>query len=713
MPPSDDRVIPLASFKFYDPGGGDVTLATRACGVYDVIQKTGGLGLYSQDAFGRSKLQTLPGCGLTCAPFVNLKDTRLANYTTSGGSWEERSPATGSPRVYRLVQYDTSNAVQWSARSSFSLDSNPHVAFSLFFADQSPDWNSASFPPYIRFEFGEVGGQARLGIEFGKELGTRFVAYDASTGLWATLLDLPRAPTVADQPNSEALILLRCLRGRIFVSTDGGNDYKSVGYQDGTALTVPSTPFTLRGQGNLTVFGLHQIQYVAGTYTSQQRGIYEPRLGAAATAGHGYLPAGTSFSVTNLSAPTAAAPYVQYRATLTPTTAIGTPFTYYRAPELYTAQVTYGASVQPGTGLPFYSLPWDDTCLSLDIRKPYELDGATCTIRLRKEARTVLSALLPPGTSTKWRKVQVVGGEYLDNLGAFETILFSGYVRTPSTEQQEYNKQFLDIVLDNASIRFKRAKWDDLTIPLTGLTINQALDYVLATEGLDASYRSWATIGDFITIPVAEPESPCFWPKAGETKWETMQKLCRVAGLELGVLDNGTFQTIPLGTALLPIYVYEASPVNDVRYGIQSLRVDRDASESITACLAQGTDAYGNAISAMAIDSAAEQFQFSARFSPWRELEVTDLPGTATYGLLASTAQGTMIEGMWPKIEPQLEAPFNQALGRRQQIQIVGTALSHGVQDGDRHIILGLDHHLEPDINKCKTTIRARTIYQP
>src|SRR5690349_4004105 len=128
MPATDNRILPLASVRLYDVGQGDPVITDSGWRWLDILSESAAAGTVSLSS-GELTLQYLPDAGLVCRPFLTLADTRATQYSTSGGSWEERRPDVGSPRKYRMVQYDTTANVAWSATAKFSLPANPSVGF--------------------------------------------------------------------------------------------------------------------------------------------------------------------------------------------------------------------------------------------------------------------------------------------------------------------------------------------------------------------------------------------------------------------------------------------------------------------------------------------------------------------------------------------------------------------------------------------------------
>src|SRR4051812_47617128 len=100
MPAADVRAAPLARALLAAPGQGDPLKTLEELTWLGVLGYEWPFGTFSRDGSGFPQLAYQPGAGLVCRPFYIPQDTRLTHYTTAGGSWEERKPGTGSPRVY-------------------------------------------------------------------------------------------------------------------------------------------------------------------------------------------------------------------------------------------------------------------------------------------------------------------------------------------------------------------------------------------------------------------------------------------------------------------------------------------------------------------------------------------------------------------------------------------------------------------------------------
>src|SRR5262245_31728518 len=152
---TENRVVPLASIRLFDPAAGDPLVSDRGWGHWDALalQDPRFAVPRISKSSGEPTLEILQGCGLVCRPQLVLQNTRLTNYNTSGGTWEERRPASGI-RKYRLVQTDTTANVAYSATSKVHLPKNPNLLIEYVLFDTPPDHDADTYPPYVRFEFG-------------------------------------------------------------------------------------------------------------------------------------------------------------------------------------------------------------------------------------------------------------------------------------------------------------------------------------------------------------------------------------------------------------------------------------------------------------------------------------------------------------------------------------------------------------------------------
>lgn len=696
----DARIRPLCSLRLYDKGQGDPYLIDRGYVCYDILQKNWPRGTISTVLFnGRYEptleYLTVDGApiGLTCRAFPVWQDTRLANFSTGTGTWvERRSASAGREYKHRLIQFDGSPNLEWDATTNYPLPENPHVYFTLKIGGTPADHDAATLPPYVAIELGN--GQWRL--EFAKGAGASLQRW--LSGQWVTVQRLAELESIGNSDRGEAVGVLRCLRGRILVSTDGGKQYVSFGFPDGTPATIQRGTLTLRGTGGLCVFGLHQCRYYAGQYTSQGRDTLTARgiLATPALAGRSTIPTGAAVSFADLSQPTLR--LAQYRATLKPASLPGVPFTFYAPPELYAVQLTYAPITAGGSGA--YTTPWDGTVETVDVEEQLELDQASCSVTLRRDAA------VPFTGDYRFRKMGVYLGHVNADGTSAATLAFTGYVPDLGPEQAQYNDQRLALALDNASVRFRQAEWDDFTaFPLGGLTPNQALVAILASEGLGSGYYVGHVNGDAFALDLGSPEAPFEFPKRGEKKWTTMVRIASYAGLVLGVLNTGQIAAVP------PDYVeptvthtWQWDPATFAAL-MERLRNRTDYRRSGTAVLNMVGSEFGETFYAWAVDTAAENDPTNPRFCPWRQLSQDELPGTGTPVMLVLRTQADARESFGIKDEPELTTPVKLDLRRRQRVRITGSTV--GIGNTQDFGVATIAHRYRPVMADCKTEVTA------
>jgi hypothetical protein len=284
---------------------------------------------------------------------------------------------------------------------------------------------------------------------------------------------------------------------------------------------------------------------------------------------------------------------------------------------------------------------------------------------------------------------------------------FTGYIAAVTVSADRYNDQRLELHLVTLAERLKRAQWTDFdSVPLGGQTVNQALDAILYSEGLDDfpvllglpySYRSWHVLGDLLTLPAGLAENPFEWPVRGESKWETMVRIAGYAGLEIAVLDDGTLSSGPQKYVEPWVsYEFEALPETDLKALVKGAAFSVDYRESVTMVLVQGADYLtGGARYAYGVDAFAEGFVLSDRFSPWRDTWQEEVPFPCDQLVLATRAQAAAVEGFPVKYEPDLTYPVNLDVTRRKRVRIQG--LNVGIGDWDEFAVLTLTHEYRAD----------------
>lgn len=699
-PITDDRALPLASVRLYHPGQGDPFLVDRGFRWYQPVAGIWEGGSITYTTSGEPKVEHLEGIGIVCRPSLALQDTRTADYTFhSTSDWDERMPATGSPRKYRLVQSNASADLQWHATSRFALPGDPHIAFSLVAPPSPPDHDATTYPPYGRLELGDGQWALQWSRAFGSALMLKV------SGSWRIVAELEPLQPV-DQEMGEPLVMIRPMRGAIGISMDRGRTYRWYRGSDGRGASIRAGKITLRGQGGQVIFGLHQLAYATGSYTSPERTTLTSRSIAATPAitFRGLAPTNTVLSVVDASTP--AQGLAAWTATLQPGTLLGPPgWSCHTTPELYAVQLVYPVIRSGGSGA--YSTPYDDAIEDIEIDRPFELAEAHCRIRIRRPADLSFSY-----RHGRWPRVDVWLGHTLDGGGTEWTLAFSGYLERLRSMQSEYGRAEVELSLTGPAIRFQRTTWVEIeSIPLGGRTLNQALDLVLDTEGLSGWHRSWHWAGNYIVLPGGSPEDPSFWPQPGESKWDTMEQLCRWAGMELGVTTTGQLATVPRD------YVepwvtrkWEWANYASIHEVALSADYELDCAGSVTGVLRRGTDEYGIPIWAYMIDAAAEWLPSSDRFCPWRELDQETIRTATSPGWLALAAQSDFLDLATPRQELELTTPVQLGLRRRQQVRLVGAPI--GVWTSDRFMITALRHSYRKatPVAGLTTTVTMRRI---
>lgn len=684
----DTRFGHLARVLVYDQGGGDPIVNDWGWGHYSILAEeweVRGDESLSATSAGEPHLDFLDGVGLTCKPFVNVKDTRSANYTTSGGSWAELRTATFGGLAYRLIQTNTAANLAWSVTSGFSLPGNPHVAFEIHFSETPPDNTLATFPPFVRIEFGEAWA-----IEFSRVYGARLLRYVSGAFRAVKVLS-------GGLPDS-VMVLLRWHRGSIFISTDWGQSYDSFGLPDGADATVNSTPFTVRGQGGAVMVGLHQVLYTEGTFTTTERSTLTSRSSSPLMSGRFYEPTGTNVAVTY----TGSGSTAQYRATLTPAAIAGVPFTFYTSPELYSVSTSF-PSVRWSLPTGFYSEPFEGTLQEISVDKPPELHGGTATITFRKDAATQFSG------NWRWTKCEVWLADQSGSGASAFTRVFVGYVEDPDIAQAEYNKSFGTIALQNATIRAKRMKWDGFHLPLGGQSLNSALDYCLDKMGLTVADRVWHPLGNVILVPAGMAEDPAYWAPAGEEIWRIMEEVCRDAGFELGVDDAGIWRTVRMDAYDdFVSHSWDALAATDHAYRISGISFTSRAAEACTSILLKSKDQYGRPLWAYGVDTEAEFNPTSPRYCPWRELHYEEVDGTVSPGWLALGVQSRFFSHVLPKYEADLAIPVTSSAHRRQVGEVQNTYV--GIANFDKFWVVALQHRWSANYPQSETVAYLRRI---
>lgn len=684
------RESPLVSVRVFDVGHGTSTALDYGLGWYDALNGSWQHGRSDRTAAGVGKLQYIPDIGLVCRAFVVPKDTRLSHWThattlndvATASTWEEVRPLGGVYRTYRLVQYDTSAGIKGGLASQFSLPANAEVAVSLTLDDSPPDWGT-SVEPQVRIAFG--GGAWAVRIAKAGTMLERAVG-----GIWVHADDLPSPARGAGYADlDEIWLYVRPLRGKLAFSFDFGATYHVYALPDGSAISVPAGQVAVATQGGRVGFGLHQLQMVAGTFTSSARDTLKVRGAVTATVTGRYDANGGTVAFTD--AGSGPARRAQYAALLTPGTVSAVPFAVYRSPALYA--VTYRLPqvlTQYGDD---YTTPWDDALLGVDIDKPVELDAAVATLRLHQDAWELFDL---EDESLRFRLVQIILGYHLSDETTEEYIAFTGFVRTVDLEwSDEWGATVVTVALDNGSARLKRGSWTPLDlIPFGGMTPNAAANTLLTLRGIDPALAEWHPVGALRALDPGSPEEPFELMRAQELPWETLKRLLGYENLEPVPFDDGTFGSVVKDYVEPEVsWTYRATPesMTDVRELLRRVRHRIDYSESATAVLVYAEGSDGSLLMLGTGDAAAETDLTSARYMLWRDTVVEQVSGGADVGTLAGRLEALARQYLPLKYQGELEAPIHVGLTRRMRIAVYGCA-GVGIPDGTEFALMTLHH---------------------
>ncbi len=686
MPVTDNRVLPLASVHIYAPGAGDPVSTDPGVWWWDVLRHSYRFGTVSLDTAGRPKLRYIEGLGLTCQERLVWQDTTTTHWTTTGGLWEARKPADGgNTRTTRLVQYQTAANTAWSAHSTFRAPHTPAFAFSVLMGATPPDNDEANYPTYCRLEFGS--GSARYAISWNRDGGWALLRDPGDGGLdWNEVVSLPEP---ASDAWGEVLWYVRVARGRIWVSGDRGWSWESYANPDGSAIFVPSATMTWRGQGMACAFGLHQLSFAAGVYTSPPRETQWYRtLRTCTVTPFGNAPGNSSY--TGADGSPAIGSTVAYTLTLTPALAAAVPWNWYHVPDVQAAYLKVMPTRAATVGS--YTTPFDSALLSLDIEEPIELSEGTASWTVWHDFLTQFSGVYGA------QKVQILAGHLRDDDSEEWNTLFTGYIVEPGARAERWGEKVLSFTAHNLAWRLKGDRFDDLrgTPVLSGMTVNAALDELLAYNGLDTTYRSWHPDGDAIAFGVGDYEDPALWPKVGDSVWDWMERLAAYAGLEIGVTRDGGFVTLPIDYVADTVsYTWYADPASDATTRIRSARYVQKVSEGRTMVEARGYGPNGELLVAALVDADAEVNTASDRYIGFRRAEVECVSGVVTAAMLGRIAQALARDRLVPKFEADLTVPVNPGVTRRARVQVDGTTV--GIADTAEFVVREMRHHWEAD----------------
>jgi hypothetical protein len=691
----DTRRFAIASIEVYDEMEGDPYVTDHGSGVYDILAKSHRFGQFSSPGrFGLPYLEFVPDIGLTCRPFLRPTDTRKADWTSStstGLPWDERQPTTGYYRVYRMMQQEGTPGATYKATSTWNHPEDPHFAFSLITEDTPSDWpTTPNTEPYVQLDLGVVGSgtnpMGQWAIRQDKQ-GTRLLFNYG--GVWVSVTELSSGQQ-GGVDLDEQWFFVRCLRDSICISSDFGKSYDIFKFPDASPTGIRPGKMRIHGRGGKIAFGIHELEYVAGSYTSQQFNTYISRLTGSTTWGHrSDTPTGTAISITDLSNHSQA--YMKYRVKLTPTKTWTPAFEFHKCPVYYATRGTFPVSATIATQAS--STPLDAYLIGVDVNKPVNLEESSATVTLSIDAWE--SEVL--NENWRWRKVKIHLGHRTWEGENEYPFFYVGYIQDVKPKlDEEFGEKVVTITVGNRAMQFRRTKWWPTdVIPLGGLTLNQALDYILYTEGvpLNSSYREWHPLGDTIPLPLGTPEEPFELIQPDETKWETMKRLASYMQLELAVGDDGVLRSLPEGWISPTLdKSYTIRYDEDKRNTIKEIENGVDFTESCTAIMVWAEDEEtGASIMAWAIDVEAENEVSSGRSCPWREGVQEKLDKPCLPWVAIQRAQSLAMKHFPLKYMPDIVTPVDLSLTRRMRVE-VNDAEGLNIPSGTQYILLSMRH---------------------
>lgn len=676
--------LAFASIDVFPEGGAYPVIQDRGFGWVDLPGESFGYGFVSRDSRGFPTIEFQKEVGALPRAFINFKDTLLADWTvTPAGDWEESQPDSGIDQFKRLVMFNTNPGVQYTATSKYAIPANVDLAFTLAMRKTPGDWDQTTFPVYTRIE---LAGKWGVHFEKGQVL---LVKWQSSQ--WQIVKDLNNAG-VPD--GAEFSVFIRKNRGRIGVSLDFGKTY--VWHEEASPINVPSGTVVVRGQGNVIVFGFHQIELKSGDYTSPTKNTLTSRISATADI-TGMFESVALNSVEFFDESDQPAQSAAYRFRLNPKAIAGAPFTFYQGPSVQHVRYKLPFENDPMSGAGIATQPWDDDLYAIDIEKPFELDGATCKIRLKTDAVNTFD-----DENYRFRTVRVNVGEYEeeDPEDFEEWVAFTGQIVGIETIwDDEFSCVAIEIEVHNISCSLKRTEWvanhDDFL--LSDQTINEAADFIISSEGYEAAHRSWHASGSQYLDP-GLAENPLERTKPKESKWATLKRIFGTIGLEPVPLDDGTFMSVPFDyvrPVVKNLYAVPPADDTDIREQILRIRTRIDYAESVTAVIVFGTGINGGGLVAYAVDAAAENLSLAAvtkRFTPHRTVIQEEMQGTVTQGLLNQRCLALAVQNFPLKREPNAEFAVDPRMSHRDQVNVFGCEDALGIPEGQTHYVVSLHH---------------------
>lgn len=657
------RKSAYAKVELWDPGQGDPVISDFGAAWTDNISETFQSGTVEY-ANGHPRLQYINDLGLTHRAFLNPKDTRKVNYTTSS-TWDEVLPIGGRYRAYRLRQYSANADVLFSFTSIFSLPTNPQFAVSFIIPDTPEGWDLINKEPYVKFTFGQ---NYHLFIR------------RSNIFLFRGEVLLGEIPNPWTENFDEFFFYIRCADGKLFISTDFGRTYSVFTINE----NIPASQIALLGQGGMMSFGLHELRLFDSWYANAPRYTGFSRVADLIITGiyHGNV----VFS--DISPDTT---HARYQVLLQKSTDTQTqPIITERPTIVYFVTFRYPV-VKVLTGAA-PTEQWAGKVLSVEINHPLEFDGSSCNFSIYKRISEDWSG------NYRWRKVRVLTGYKLSDDTLEEFTSFVGYISDITIQKTDFGYETVNFTVENPSIRFKRTEWTPLhMVSLGGITVNNAADFILGTEGLDVGYRTWDIWGDLKVLPVGKLTQPFEVTKPREKKWETLKRIFGYFGLDLMTTNDGKFKTISRNqisqTVDKKVYIkYE--PTQNALDHIGEISSSTHYGEFATSVLTYGESDKGQFIYAWSTDAGAELDLNNPRFSPWRELIQEEISGFSDPNVIIAKNNALSYAHIIPKTDIEFSFTVDVALERTQRIAVYG-GTSIGIADGEHHQVLSVSHSFQ------------------
>jgi hypothetical protein len=632
------------------------------------------------------KAQEIP-IGLVCRPFIVPQDI---------GNWDEMDGNAGTfelirpyvnPPTQRLVQVDPSvddsgitQFVPFGAYSTANHPANPSFAFTVLPVTVNPEYDElVGGIPYCQVAWSNGDWAIRF-FHNGSPILMRMV-----NGVLSPVMELQSPARQSQGDNPEEIIgIVRVQRGALMISLDNGASYDVWWELDGSNVACVAGQYQFTGQGCVASLGIHQVVYVTGQYESPRNAMTKVRATSPTAEYEGALNGG-SITLTDLGSTT----YMQYRATLTPTSVPGSDWPYYYSPEVYTVTLNYPCvPLRLGiTGLLYgihdNGLTFEGRLRNVEVSREALLDESSCTWTARYRTSEA------PDLNLGLRLIRVYGGwEYDDGSFRLE-LLFTGYITEAEVVQSDANTMEVRFTAQNTSARAKRLQWrGDNLRPFDGLTLNQAFLRWAEDMGLNSSYLVPHARGNLISVPQVVQEDPAYIGTEGEGRWQLMSDLFRYGQMELGVLNDGSYAAVPNNTFNLTTNFWAALPsargLNDTAR-IESLTYGQRYLDTYTGVTVKGRTKLGAQISAWLEDEYALTDINSPRFKPWPEWHVETIDHPVSQAWLGFATTGIAYEKMVPKHPVTWKGDTAFQIGRRDAIQMydakvgIGSAVWVGV----------------------------------